>query len=192
MKHSRQRPRMFAVATFAMAIGLAFGVGRAAATVIEQHHYSGTESFTVDECGFTLQGQVEFSGQLLLRAERTGQLFLAKDTFSFRTVLTNPETGRWFVLHGQGVYHDIQATHVSGTVYEVVAIEAGQPFVIEDSEGNVILRDRGVGRTTYLFDTLGDGRPSGYTVAVIDVVTRGPHPSFDADFCEIAAELTDA
>jgi hypothetical protein len=192
MKRSRRKARVLAVATFAMAIGLAFDVGRAAATVIQQHHYSDTESFTLDECGFTLEGQVEASGQLLLRAEQTGQVFLAKDTFSFRTVLTNPETGKWFVLHGHGVYHDIKATQISSTVYEVVAIEAGQPFVIEDSAGNVILRDRGVIRTTYLFETLGDGRPSGYTIAVTDVAVRGPHPSFDADFCEIAAELTAA
>ena len=119
-------------------------------------------------------------------------MFLAKDTFSFRTVLTNPETGKWSILHGQGVYHDIKATLVGGTIYEVVAIEAGQPFVIEDSAGNIILRDRGVGRTTYLFDTFGDGRPGGTTIDVIHDVVRGPHPSFEADFCEIAAELTEA
>jgi hypothetical protein len=177
---------------FTLAMSLVLGAGRAAATVIEQHHYSDSISFTLDECGFTLEGQVEASGHLLLRVEQGGQLFLAKDTFSFRTVLTNPDTGKWFVLRGKGVYHDIKGTQVSGSVYEVVAIEAGQPFAIEDSAGNVILRDRGVGRTTYLFDTLGDGVPGGETIAVIDVVFRGPHPSFDEDFCEIAAELTGA
>lgn len=182
----------FVVAALMLAMSLVLGAGRGAATVIQQHHYSGTESFTLDDCGFTLEGRVAFSGHLLLRPEQTGQVFLVKDTFSFRTVLTNPETSQWFVLHGQGVYHDLEATPVGGTIYEVVAIEAGQVFVIEDSAGNVILRDRGVGRTTYLFDTLGDGRPSGRTIAVIDVVVRGPHPSFDADFCQLAAALTEA
>ncbi len=67
-------------------------------------------------CRFILEGRVEASGHLLLRVEQTGQGFLAKDTFSFRTVLTNPKMSKWFVLHGQGVYHDIKATPVGGTI----------------------------------------------------------------------------
>lgn len=180
-------------AALAVTLGLMLGgAAPAGATVIQQHRYSNVESFTLDGCGFTLEGRVEESGQLLFRVDQTGQLFLAKDTYSFRTLLTNPETGKWFTLHGQGVYHDIKATPVGGTVYEVLAVEAGQPFVIEDSAGNVVLRDRGVVRTTYLFDTLGDGRPGGEFLGVTNVVVRGPHPSLDEDFCELAQALTDA
>jgi hypothetical protein len=74
-------------------------------------------------------------------------------------VLTNAETGKWFVVRGNGLVSEIKATLVSGTIYEFVAIEAGQPFVLEDAAGNVIVRDRGVIRHTAPFDTLGDGRP---------------------------------
>jgi hypothetical protein len=73
-----------------------------------------------------------------------------------------------------------------------VSIEAGQPFVIEDADGKVVLRDRGVIRNTYLFDTLGDGQTGGSFVEELKFVVRGPHPSFDADQCAIAAELTGA
>jgi len=48
--------------------------------VIEQQHYSGTDSYTFDDCGFTLNGESEFYGQMLLRVDKGGQAFPAKDT----------------------------------------------------------------------------------------------------------------
>lgn len=172
---------------------LAFG-RPAAATVIDQEHYSGTDSFSFDDCGFTLDVQIEFYGQRLFRVEAGGQAFLIKDKFWYREVLTNPDTGKWFVIRGNTLFHEIQGTQVSGTVYEFVAVEAGQPFVIEDAAGNVIVRDRGVIRHTTLFDTLGDSMPGGIFIEETESVVHGPHPGFadDFPFCEIAAELTGA
>jgi hypothetical protein len=73
-------------------------------------------------------------------------------------------------------------------------VDAGQPFVIEDAEGNVVVRDRGVVRHTYLFDTLGDGEPGGEFIGETQAAVHGPHSGFadDFPFCEIAAELTGA
>ena len=65
--------------------------------------------------------------------DKSGEAFLQEAAFSFRDVITNPETGRWFVVRGHSQAHEIKATHVEGTVYEFVAIQAGQPYVIEDS-----------------------------------------------------------
>ena len=177
-----------------VAAALAIGGPPAGATVIEQEHYSGTDEFTDDGCGFTLNVVSTFYGQAHLRVDKTGQAFLVKDTFHFRDVATNPDTGRWFVVRGHGLFHDIKATQVEGTVYEFNAVEAGQPFVIEDAEGNVIVRDRGVIRHTYLFDTLGDGEPGGEFIEETQTTVHGPHPGFAEDFpfCEIAAELTGA
>ena len=181
------------VAGLAVMAVLAFG-GPAAATVVGQQHYSGTDSFSFDDCGFTLVVEAEFQGHVLFRVDRAGQAFLVKDTFSFRDVLTNPETGKWFVIRGNALFHEIKATHVSGTIYEFVAVEAGQPFILEDSAGKVLVRDRGVIRHTVLFDTLGDGQPGGEFLEETDTVVHGPHPGFAEDFpfCEIAAELTGA
>ena len=63
-RFTRWKRRTLVVATLAVAIGSVFGVGRAAATVIEQHHYSGTESFTgagesIVACGVQVSGHEE-------------------------------------------------------------------------------------------------------------------------------------
>ena len=182
--------RIFIYGIAVLVGALVFGAAGAGATVIDQHSYSDVESFTLDGCGFTLEGVAEPNGHLLFRVDQTGQVFLTKDAYSFRTTLTNPDTGRSFYLRGQGIYHEIAATPLGGTLYEVVAIEAGVPFTIEDSNGRVVLRDRGPIRTTYVFDSLGDSTPGGELVDVVDVVVHGPHPSFDTDFCALAAALT--
>jgi hypothetical protein len=182
------------IAVLVCIAALVLGTGMAGATVIQQEHYSGTDAFSFDDCGFTLDVQSEFHGQALLRVEEGGQAFLVKDKYWYRDVLTNPETGRWFVQRGNAVFNEITSTQVDGTIYEFEAIEAGQPFVIEDSAGNVVVRDRGVISFRYVFDTLGDGVPGGELVEDLGSSVHGPHPGFAEDFpfCEIAAELTGA
>jgi hypothetical protein len=195
MAHGRlKRFKVVGLWALALIAVLAFTTVPAAGTVIEQQHYSGTDSFSFDDCGFTLEVESEFEGHFLLRVDKGGEAFLVKDTFSYRDVLTNPETGQWFVQRGKGLFHEIKATLIGGTIYEFVAVEAGQPFVIEDSAGNVVVRDRGVIRHTALFDTLGDGTPGAVFLEETHTAVNGPHPGFadDFPFCEIAAELTGA
>ena len=195
MAHGRlKRFKVVGLSALALIAVLAFTTVPAAGTVIEQQHYSGTDSFSFDDCGFTLEVESEFEGHFLLRVDKGGEAFLVKDTFSYRDVLTNPETGQSFVQRGKGLFHEIKATLIGGTIYEFVAVEAGQPFVIEDSAGNVIVRDRGVIRHTALFDTLGDGTPGAVFLEETHTAVNGPHPGFadDFPFCEIAAELTGA
>jgi len=195
MAHGRlKRFKVVGLTALAVIAVLAFTTVPAAGTVIEQQHYSGTDSFSFDDCGFTLEVESEFEGHFLLRVDKGGEAFLVKDTFSYRDVLTNPETGQWFVQRGKGLFHEIKATLIGGTIYEFVAVEAGQPFVIEDSAGNVVVRDRGVIRHTALFDTLGDGTPGAVFLEETHTAVNGPHPGFadDFPFCEIAAELTGA
>jgi len=191
----RQYPRgLGVIAGLAVAALLAIGAPAAGATVIGQEHYSGTDTFSFNDCGFWLDGQSTFYGQALLRVDPGGQAFLVKDKFWFRDVLTNRDTGKWFAITGNVLFHEIKATQISGNIYEFVAIEAGQPFVLEDSAGNVIARDRGVIRHTAIFDTLGDGVPGAEFIEETHTVVNGPHPGFadDFPFCEIAAELTGA
>jgi hypothetical protein len=182
------------LAALAVIALLVIGASPAAATVVESGFYSDTDSFSFDDCGFTLDVESEFSGHFVVRADKGGQAFYGKDNFSYRDVYTNPETGGWFVVRGNALFSEIKATQVSGNIYEFVAIEAGQPFVIEDSAGNVIVRDRGVIRHTALLDTLGDGEPGAEFIEETHTSVRGPHPGFAEDFpfCEIAAELTGA
>lgn len=55
-------------------------------------------------------------------------------------------------------------THVEGTIFKFTFVETGQAFVVEDSDGGVVARNRGALRVTYLFDTLGDGEPGGVSL----------------------------
>ena len=194
MAHSSRRTMRRGTMVGLVVALFAFLAAPAAGTVVDRGHYSGTYSDSFDDCGFTLEVEGTFSGQFTIRADKGGEAFYARDTGSFREVLTNAETGEWFVVRGHRVFNEIKATLVSGTIYEFEAVEAGQPFVIEDSAGRVVVRDRGVIRFGALFDTLGDGVPGVVFLEETFTSVRGPHPGFadDFPFCEIAAELTGA
>ena len=170
---------------------LTFGTS-ASATVIGHQHFSDSYSFSYDDCGFPVDVNGQVSGKDQLRVLPGGQAFLDLNNQTIREVHTNVDTGKWFVLRGHSVYHEIRGTQVDGNIYQFTSIEAGQPFVIEDSSGRVVTRDRGVIRETYLFDTLGDGVPGGEFLGDISIAVHGPHPGFAPDFpfCQIAAELT--
>ena len=70
---------------------------------------------------------------------------------------------------------------VEDNVYEYTVIQAGQPFVVEDSTGRVIARERGVLRYRVQWDT------DGNFVDFLGVDVRGPHSSLDT--CRYAADL---
>ena len=177
-------------------LALAVGVQAAGATVVERGAYAEQYTFVDDSCGFPLEFVGEVKGTYRIRQGKgkTASAFFLRDRFTYRDVVTNLETGGWFVLRGSGLFNEVKAKRVSGTVFEFTAVEAGQPFVIEDSAGRVVVRDRGVLRHRILFDTLGDDVPGGEFVLDLGTSIHGPHPGFadDFPFCEIAAELTGA
>ena len=184
-----------AVAAAALAI-LTVWSQAAEATIFDGGFYVFPYEFSYDDCGFPVEVVGESSGHFRLR-EGKGALagtFFLKDAFSYREVHTNLETGLSFVQRGHGVFNEVRATPLGGTIFEFEAIEAGQPFVIEDSAGNVVVRDRGALRHRIVFDTLGDDEPGGLVLEELDSSVHGPHPGFadDFPFCEIAAELTGA
>lgn len=162
-----------------------------AAPPLENIHYEFTDSSSFDDCGFTIESQVAGSGHFMVREIEgsDGQAFLGHDNYRYREVLTNPATGAWFVITGHALFKEMTGRQIDGDIWEFTAHEAGQPFVVEDSDGNVVLRDRG--RLTFraVFDTLGDGEPGGEFIEQELTSISGPHPGFFADFCEIATEL---
>lgn len=168
-----------------------FSAVPASATVVERGHYSGTDSFSYDDCGFPVDVEVEFSGVFRIREgkHQNETAFFLQDNFSYREVHTNVDTGEWLVIRGDGVFNETKATRVEGNVFEFTAVEAGQPFVVEDSAGNVVIRDRGAIQRTILFDTGGDDVPGGTFIEDVSVEVRGPHPGFFVDFCEIVGSL---
>lgn len=170
---------------------LVWGSAPAGATIVEKVRYSDTDSFSYSDCGFTVQVEVEFSGVFSFREgkHKNETAFFGHDNFSYREVHTNVDTGEFFVIHGNGNFRETKATRVEGSIFTFTSVVAGQPFTIEDSAGNVILRERGSIRETILFDTEGDNVPGGIFIESIDFQVNGPHPGVTADFCEIASDL---
>ena len=136
-------PRRLLIALGVIA-GSAFAVGTVDAKPLEREHYSGTDSFSFDDCGFQIDGETTFSGLFMLKQGRRGDptpYFF--DNYEYETVYTNPATGAWFTQSGNGLYKDLQIVNVAGTVYTFEVIEVGRPFEVRDMDGNLVVKDRG-------------------------------------------------
>ena len=159
------------------------------AAPLEREHYSFTDSFDFDDCGFVVHVEVVGEGVFMLKAPRSdGAPPYYFDNYNVTETLT--ANGRTLTIEHQGLYKDLQITLVEGTIYQFVAIEAGQPFVATDEDGNVLFHDRGLLKTTFQVDTLGDTDLSN-DIFIEDswslVMDAGAHPGFYIDGC---AELT--
>ena len=150
----------------------------AQATVIEHEHFSFSDSFPNVVCGVSVRHDLLVSG---VAHQRVGNGDLASAFFQFDThrvveTLTNEVNGNFVRIEHYEVRHDVQATHVSGSIFMVTTIFAGRPMLIRDMTGRVVSRDRGVIRVTYLFDTLGDDTPGGLDLGQLSLQVSGPHP----------------
>jgi hypothetical protein len=190
VKQRRRFSTGIGVATVALFV---LGTVPAGATVVDRGQYQDTFSDSYSDCGFLVNVEGEFSGMYRMREgkHKNETAFFLLDNFSYREVHTNPETGEFFVIHGDGVFNETRAVRLSGNQFEFTSVEAGQPFVVEDSAGNVVVRDRGVIRRTIVFDTEGDDVPGGIFIEDVSVEVSGPHPGFsdDFDFCAMVQEL---
>jgi hypothetical protein len=190
----RLRRRSWSVRALVLVVGPLLGLLVALpanAAPIVNERYSGTESFT--ECGF--QGESSFSGRVMIKdatPATDGQFFYFQDNYQYRDVITNPATGEFVIVRGNGIFKEIQPRQMEGSVFTFLTHEAGQPFVVEDSSGRVVLRDRGMITLSYVFDTLGDSAPGGvFLEDPVVVRVSGPHPGFEEafDFCALLTSL---
>jgi hypothetical protein len=179
-------------AALALAV-LASAAAPAHAQVINREHFAFSFSEETELCGIAVQQDTEVSGTAHERVgKRTADsAFFAHVTYQYTDTFTNPATGEFLVIEGHALFQDIRATRVEGTVFQFTSVEAGQVVVLRDSSGRVVLRDRGVIRSTLLFDTLGDDTPGGEEVGErLTVRLAGRHPSFDEDaFCAAVEDL---
>jgi hypothetical protein len=189
MDHMRIRA-LTVLATLLLAVSVP--AGAQAAPPVEHIHGEEAETGSFEECGLTIEFDFTVTFHDVLREVpgSDGQAFLGHSNFKFRNVLTNAATGEWFVIRGHGLFKEMTARHVEGDIWEFTAHEAGQPFVVEDSDGNVVLRDRGLITRRVLFDTLGDHQPGGIVLEEEITGIHGPHPGLDpAAFCAIVTDL---
>lgn len=170
---------------------LAFGTSLAWATVVEKGFYSFDFADTYDDCGFDVALEGTASGHFRIRAGKgkTDRAFFVSDNFSFEETHTNVDTGAFLTIKGNGVFNEIKATHVEGNIFEFEAVEAGQPFVVYDSDGNLVLRDRGSIHHHALFDVGDDDVVGATLIEILEAEVHGPHPGFDTGFCEIITPL---
>jgi len=180
-------------ARFSLAIAVALtsvAAAAAPAAVVEQGRFMDEPYGFSYDCGFPVEVTGVASGNFRLRAG-TGDdatTFFSLDRISFREIHTNPQTGEWFSRSGHFANNEVGATRVEGSLFEFRIIKAGQVAVIEDSDGNLVARDRGVMRSTILFDTGGDQEPGGEFVDLVDLEFGGPHTYFDR-LCDVASQL---
>jgi hypothetical protein len=184
----RIRVRILAALGAAL-LALPFAAGSASATVILRDHYADDYAFSFDDCGYWIDvsGHDQGIAQLRVGKGTLETAFFLHDNYSFRETWTRRDTGDFLSVSGNGLFHETKATHVSGTIFEFTSINAGQPFVVRDSSGRLILRDRGVIRQVTQFDTLGDDVPGGTFVADVSFVAHGPHPGLEFDVCPLLA-----
>lgn len=182
-------------------IGLALvGVSAvpARATIYQKvQFYAGSDNLpTFDDCGPTVSHTAVYSGKFMIRSG-TGDLagaFFGHDVFSYTETFTNitpssPSEGKFFTISGSYLTQDVRATHVEGSIFKFVTHQVGQPYVVRDMAGRVVLRDRGSLTFTYLFDTGGDNVPGGTTTEDLSVRIAGPHPGFFLDAAAQCAGL---
>jgi hypothetical protein len=86
-------------------------------------------------------------------------------------------------------FNEVEATRVEGSIFVFRFVEAGQPFVVEDSDGNVVECNNGSVHGSFLSDTIGDDQPGCERIADLDFRTAGQHPGIDKHPCEYAVEL---
>ena len=165
----------------------ATAAGPVGATVVLRDRYSDDYAFSFDDCGFWIDvsGTANGTAQFRVGKGDLATAFFLHDNFSFLETWTRRDTGDSFTLGGNGLFQETRATHVEGTIFEFTSVVAGQPFTVWDSDGNVLLRDRGVVRQVLQFDTLGDDVPGGEFVADVSFSVHGPHPGLDFDPCAL-------
>jgi hypothetical protein len=184
-----RRSRLWVAITVGAVLALA-AASTASATMYDRERYGGEGAYSYDDCGFWVDVTFTFSGTAHIRTGKgkDAGAFFAHDNYSFREVHTRRDTGETFILRANGVFQETNATRIEGNVFEFTSINAGQPFVVTDSDGNVLVRDRGVIRETILFDTLGDDTPGGEFIASIAFDVHGPHPGLSFDGCGLFSE----
>jgi hypothetical protein len=167
-------------------IGLA-APAHATAPLENRAPYAGSNEFS--DCGDN--GHSTYWGDetiLDTNPALAGQFFRFTDRYNFRDTLTNPDTGKYVVISGTGIFKELPPKTEDGQLFTYVAHDVGR-VTISDSAGHVLVKQTGLVATSYLFDTGGDGAPGGNVLDEQIYRLSGPHPTFAGtfDFCGLVS-----
>jgi predicted esterase len=172
---------LFAAALITMTLT----AGSASATVVDRERvFNNPYEFTAWDCGYPMQVEGLDTHFIHVRQDphNPDNTFFTIN-YSWRETWTAAD-GRSFGLSGNGMFKNVQAKRLGASLYSFTDHETGQPFVITDSSGRVISRDRGNVTSSYTFDfDTGEFNFLGNQV-------HGPHPMFGVDLCKRVAPLT--
>ena len=163
--------------------------------VILHDNFDDSFSEEFEQCGLTLRNDIAFRGTTHLRVGKgdLASFFFLHLRLKQTETITNLANGRFLVIEANQVERDVRAQRVESSVFQVTSVVSGQPFVVRDMNGRVVLRDRGSIWFTALFDTGGDDVPGGDRLTDPEIVRiSGPHPGSDLDddgFCELVTDL---
>jgi hypothetical protein len=175
------RRRRLAAACGGLLVALMW-ISPTSATIIFKEHYSDDYAFSYDCDGTTIEVSGHDDGVAHIRVGKgaLGTAFFAHDDYSFTETHTNPD-GDFLVITANALFQETKATHVSGSIFTFSSVVSGQPFTVFDSNGKVLVRDRGAIRETILFDTLGDNMPGGTFIDSVSFDVAGPHDGLGFD-----------
>ena len=187
----RPTRRLLGVVLAAVVSGLAV-VPAANATMFEQFRFV-DDPYSFDEtiCGIDVHGVGTATGA---GRTRTGKgkfdsAFFLHVNFAYSETWT-ADNGQFVTVTGKSNNNEVKAVPLGDNVFRFTDTQAGQPFRLYDPEGNLLMRDRGLIRVTFDFDTLGDDEVGGELVQDVDLSIRGPHPGFDdATLCPVLVPL---
>jgi hypothetical protein len=146
------------------------------------------------QCGIEVKVEGAVSGLVNLRAGKGDKAtaYFEHDVIAYRETWT-AANGRFVTVTGKSSFNDVKAVPLGDNLFRFTLVEAGQPFRLLDSHGNLLIRDRGGVHFTIVIDTLGDGTPGGVVVEELEPSVRGPHPGFDdATLCPVLVPLLTA
>ena len=186
-----------ALATFALAAAGLMVTAAPAQAVEDAGTFRGTDYYT--ECGGDYVVRSEFSGAFVIQdadPSTDGQFFPFSQLLLFTDTIANPETGEYITVTGKLLFREVQPHYLGNGIVAYVGQETGT-VTFRDSSGEVILREYGIVRIGYVFDTKNDSTPGGTILLDRLLSVKGPHPTYeeDFDFCafldsEIGSPLT--
>lgn len=167
-------------------------VGPAAAKPLAHERYAWTDSCTWDDCGPTYATEGTWAQTVLYKEARQDGPPMITWRYDWEAVTRNPDNDKSVTEYGKGMWKDLRAWPVEGTVYHSVTQQVGATYTLETADGTKIVMDNGLARFEFYADPGPDpADPSDdfFVTHPMVVAAHGLHQSWDVDFCTLVNEL---